>query len=138
MNYSEIENWLKQSKGGCDELRKASSSLYSMRLLLFFLRLLFGSVAIASGILLLFSLFMNIGHSIANVFNLTDVPLYEEGKLNFLSITLGILLAVSLFSLWLIKLVRRRNDHMSNLYSLLDTHFAEGEKLLDEYRHTIS
>ena len=74
----------------------------------------------------------------ANVFNLTDVPLYEEGKLNFLSITLGILLAVSLFSLWLIKLVRRRNDHMSNLYSLLDTHFAEGEKLLDEYRHTIS
>ena len=109
-----------------------------MRLLLFFLRLLFGSVAIASGILLLFSLFMNIGHNIANVFNLIDVALYEEGKLSFLSITLGILLVVSLFSLWLIKLVRRRNDHMSNLYSLLDTHFAEGETLLDEYRHTIS
>jgi len=138
MNYSEIENWLKDSKGKYSELYKGSPSVYRMRLLLFFLRMFFGLVAIVSGILLLFSLFMNIGQSIANVFNLTDVPLYEEGKLSFLSITLGILMAVSLFSLWLIKLVRRRNDHMSDLYSLLDTHFAEGEKLLDEYRHTIS
>jgi len=138
MNYSEIENWLKESKDKYSDLYKGSPSVYRMGLSLFFLRLLFGSVAIASGILLLFSLFMNIGHSIANVFNLTDVPLYEEGKLSFLSITLGILLVVSLFSLWLIKLVRRRNDHMSNLYSLLDTHFGEGETLLDEYRHTIS
>ncbi len=138
MNYSEIENWLKDSKGKYSELYKGSPSVYRMRLLLFFLRMFFGLVAIVSGILLLFSLFMNIGQSIANVFNLTDVPLYEEGKLSFLSITLGILMAVSLFSLWLIKLVRRRNNHMSDLYSLLDTHFAEGEKLLDEYRHTIS
>jgi len=138
MNYSEIENWLKDSKGRYSELYKGSPSVYRMRLLLFFLRMFFGLVAIVSGILLLFSLFMNIGQSIANVFNLTDVPLYEEGKLSFLSITLGILMAVSLFSLWLIKLVRRRNNHMSDLYSLLDTHFAEGEKLLDEYRHTIS
>jgi len=138
MNYSEIENWLKASKGKYSELYKGSPSVYRMRLLLFFLRMFFGLVAIVSGILLLFSLFMNIGQSIANVFNLTDVPLYEEGKLSFLSITLGILMAVSLFSLWLIKLVRRRNNYMSDLYSLLDTHFAEGEKLLDEYRHTIS
>ncbi|MCZ4694464.1 hypothetical protein [Ancylomarina euxinus] len=138
MNYSEIENGLKVSKDRYYTLLKGSPSVYRMRLLLFFLRLLFGSVAIASGLLLLFSLFMNIGQSIANVFNLTDVPLYEEGKLSFLSITLGILMAVSLFSLWLIKLVRRRNDHMSDLYELLDTHFAEGKKLLDEYRHTIS
>jgi len=138
MNYSEIENWLKESKDKCSDLYKGSPSVYRIRLSLFFLRLLFGSVAIVSGILLLFSLFMNIGHSIANVFNLTDVPLYEEGKLSFLSIILGIMLAVSLFSMWLMKLVRRRNDHMSNLYSLLDTHFTEGEKLLDEYRHTIS
>ena len=138
MNYSDIENWLKDSKGRYSDLYKGSPSVYRMRLLLFFLRMFFGLVAIVSGILLLFSLFMNIGQSIANVFNLTDVPLYEEGKLSFLSITLGILMAVSLFSLWLIKLVRRRNNHMSDLYSLLDTHFAEGEKLLDEYRHTIS
>lgn len=138
MNYSEIENWLKESKDRYSDLTKGSPSVYRMRLLIFFLRLLFGAVAIASGILLLFSLFMNIGQSIADVFGLTDVPLYEEGKLSFLSITLGMLLTVSLFSLWLIKLVRCRNDHMSNLYSLLDTHFTEGEKLLDEYRHTIS
>ena len=138
MNYSEIENWLKESKDRYSNLTKGSPSVYRMRLLLFILRLFFSSVAIASGIILLFSLFMNIGQSIANVFNLTDVPLYEEGKLSFLSITIGILLAVSLFSLWLIKLVRRRNDHMSDLYELLNTHFAEGEKLLDEYRHTIS
>jgi len=138
MNYSEIENWLKESKERYYNLFKGSPSVYRMRLLLFFLRLFFGSVAIASGILLLFSLFMNIGQSIANVFKLTDVPLYEEGKLSFLSITLGILMAVSLFSLWLIKLVRRRNNHMADMYALLDAHFAEGEKLLDEYRHTIS
>jgi len=138
MNYSEIENWLKQSKDSYTDLHKGSPSVYRTRLLLFFLRLLFGLVAIASGIFLLFSLFMNIGQSIADVFGLTDVPLYEEGKLSFLSITLGILLAVSLFSLWLIKIVRRRNDHMSDLHFLLDTHFANGEKLLDEYRHTIS
>ncbi|RXQ89509.1 hypothetical protein EO244_14170 [Ancylomarina salipaludis] len=138
MNYSDIENWLKVSKDRYYELYKGSPSVYRMRLLLFFLRMFFGLVAIVSGILLLFSLFMNIGQSIANVFNLTDVPLYEEGKLSFLSITLGILMAVSLFSLWLIKLVRRRNNHMSDLYFLLDTHFAEGEKLVHEYRHTIS
>lgn len=138
MNYSEIENWLKESKGRYSDLTKGSPSVYRMRLLLFFLRLLFGLVAIASGILLLFSLFMNIGQNIADVFGLTDVPLYENGKLSFLSITLGILLAVSLFSLWLIKLVRRRNNYMADVYKLLDTHFAEGEKLLDEYRHTIS
>ncbi|MGZ2369390.1 hypothetical protein ACXR6G_06360 [Ancylomarina sp. YFZ004] len=138
MNYSEIENWLKGSKGRYSDLCKGSPSVYRMRLLLFILRLLFGLVSIASGLLLLFSLFMNIGQSIADVFGLTDVPLYEDGKLSFLSITLGILLAVSLFSLWLIKLVRRRNNHMSDLYKLLDTHFAEGEKLLDEYRNTIS
>ena len=86
MNYSEIENWLKQSKDRYSAFYKGSPSVVSMRLMLFFLRLL----------------------------------------------------AVSLFSLWLIKLVRRRNNHMSDLHSLLDTHFAEGEKLLDEYRHTIS
>lgn len=138
MSYSEIENWLKESKDNYSNFHKKSPSVYSMRFLLFCLRLLFGFVAIASGILLLFSLFMNIGQNIAQVFNMTDVPLYEEGKLSFLSITLGILLAVSLFSLWLIKLVRRRNDHMSELNSLLDTHFAEGKRLIDEYRHTIS
>jgi len=138
MNYSEIENWLKESKDNYSNFHKKSPSVYRMRFLLFCLRLLFGSVAIASGILLLFSLFMNIGQSIANVFNLTDVPLYEEGKLSFLSITLGILLAVSLFSLWLIKLVRCRNDHMSELNSLLNTHFAEGKRLIDEYRYSIS
>jgi len=138
MNHSGIESWLKESKDKYSDLYKGSPSDYRIRLSLFSLRLLFGSVAIVSGILLLFSLFMNIGQSIADVFGLTDVHVYEEGKLSFLSITLGILLAVSLFSLWLIKLVRRRNDHMSNLYPLLDTHFAEGEKLLDEYRHTIS
>ncbi len=138
MNYSEIENWLQESKDRYSDFYKGSPSVYSMRLLLFFLRLIFGLVAIVSGLMLLLSLFMNIGQSIADVFGLTGMPLYEEGKLSFLSITLGILLAVSLFSLWLIKLVRRRNDHMSDLHSFLDTHFAEGEKLLDEYRHTIS
>ena len=138
MNYSEIENWLKESKGRYSDFYKGSPSVYSMRLLLFFLRLFFGLVAIASGLLLLFSLFMNIGQSIADVFGLTDVPHYEDGKLSFLSIILGIMLAVSLFSLWLIKLVRRRNNHMSDLHTFLDTHFSEGEKLLDEYRHTIS
>jgi len=81
---------------------------------------------------------MNIGQSIADTFGFTDVPLYEEGKLSFLSITLGILLAVSLFSLWLIKLVRRRNNHLSDIQAYLDTHFAEGKQLLEEYRHTIS
>ena len=138
MNYSEIENWLQESKDRYSNFYKGSPSVVRTRLLLFFLRLFFGLVAIASGILLLVSLFMNIGQSIADVFGLTDVPLYEDGKLSFLSITLGILLAVSLFSLWLIKLVRRRNNHMSDLYKLLDDHFANGEKLLDEYRHTIS
>jgi uncharacterized BrkB/YihY/UPF0761 family membrane protein len=138
MNYNEIENWLKQSNDKCNDLFKGSPSVYRMRLFLLFLRLFFGSVAIVSGLLLLFSLFMNIGQTLADTFGLSDVPLYEEGKLSFLSITLGILLAVSLFSLWLIKLLRRRNNHMSDLHKLLDTHFAEGEKLLDEYRHTIS
>jgi len=138
MNYSDIENWLKQSKVRYADLSKGSPSVIRMRLLLFFLRLLFGVVAIASGILLLFSLFMNIGQSIADTFGLTDVPLYEEGKLSFLSITLGILLAVSLFSLWLIRLVRRRNTHLSDIHAFLDTHFAEGQKILEEYRHTIS
>ncbi len=138
MNYSVIENWLKESKDRYSDFYKGSPSVVRMRLMLFFLRLLFGLVAIVSGLLLLFSLFMNIGQTLADTFGLSDVPLYEEGKLSFLSITLGILLAVSLFSLWLIKLVRRRNDHMSDLHSLLDTHFANGEKLLDEYRHTIS
>ncbi len=138
MNYSEIENWLQESKDRYSAFYKGSPSVVRMRLMLFFLRLLFGLVAIVSGLLLLFSLFMNIGQTLADTFGFTDVPLYEEGKLSFLSITLGILLAVSLFSLWLIKLVSRRNNHMSNLHELLDTHFAEGEKLLDEYRHTIS
>ncbi len=138
MNYSEIENWLQESKDRYSAFYKGSPSVVSMRLMLFFLRLIFGLVAIVSGLLLLFSLFMNIGQSLADTFGLTDVPLYEEGKLSFLSITLGILLAVSLFSLWLIKLLRRRNNHMSDLHELLETHFAEGEKLLDEYRHTIS
>jgi nitric oxide reductase large subunit len=138
MNYSEIENWLQESKDRYSAFYKGSPSVVRMRLMLFFLRLIFGLVAIASGLMLLLSLFMNIGQSIADIFGLTDVPLYEEGKLSFLSIILGIMLAVSLFSLWLIKLVRRRNDHMSDLHKLLDTHFAEGEKLLDEYRHTIS
>lgn len=138
MNYSEIENWLKASKEKYDDLYKGSPSVLRIRFLLFCLRLFFGFVAIASGILLLFSLFMNIGQSIADFFGLTAVPLYEEGKLSFLSITLGILMAVSLFSLWLIKLVGRRNDHMAAVHALLDAHFAEGEKLLSEYRHTIS
>jgi uncharacterized membrane protein len=138
MNYSVIENWLKQSKDKYYELYVGSSSVYRMRLLLFFLRLFFGAVALASGLMLFLSFFMNIGQSIADVFGLTDVPLYEEGKLSFLSIILGIMLSVSLFNLWLMKLVRRRNDHMADLHFLLDTHFSEGEKLLDEYRHTIS
>tara|TARA_R110001583_G_scaffold61148_3_gene181071 strand:- start:10667 stop:11083 length:417 start_codon:yes stop_codon:yes gene_type:complete len=138
MSYSEIENWLQESKDRYSDFYKGSPSVVRMRLMLFFLRLIFGLVAIVSGLLLLFSLFMNIGQTLADTFGFTDVPLYEEGKLSFLSITLGILLAVSLFSLWLIKLVSRRNNHMSNLHKLLDTHFAEGEKLLDEYRHTIS
>jgi len=138
MNYSEIENWLKQSKVRYADLSKGSPSVFRMRLLLFFLRLLFASIAIASGILLLFSLFMNIGQSIADTFGFTDVPLYEEGKLSFLSITLGILLAVSLFSLWLIRLVRRRNAHLSDIHAFLDTHFTEGKKLLEEYRETMS
>ena len=138
MNYSEIENWLKESKDKYSDLSKGNSSVVRMRLLLFFLRLLFGFVAIVSGILLLVSLFMNIGQSIADVFGLTDVPLYEDGKLSFLSITLGILLAVSLFSLWLIKLVRRRNNYLSDINTFLDTHFAEGKDLLQEYRDTIS
>ncbi|MRT92088.1 hypothetical protein [Ancylomarina sp. 16SWW S1-10-2] len=138
MNYSEIENWLKESKDRYSDLSKGNSSVVRMRLMLFFLRLFFGFVAIVSGILLLVSLFMNIGQSIADVFGLTDVPLYEDGKLSFLSITLGILLAVSIFSLWLIKLVRRRNNYLSDLHTFLDTHFAEGKKMLEEYRNTIS
>ena len=109
-----------------------------MKLFLFLLRLIFGLVAIVSGGLLLFSLFMNIGQTLADTFGLSDVPLYEEGKLSFLSITLGILLAVSLFSLWLIKLVRRRNNHMSDLHALLDTHFAVGQKIMEAYKHTMS
>lgn len=138
MNYSVLENWLKESKERYYTLFSGRPSVNRMRFFLFLLRLFFGLVAIASGFMLLLSFFMNIGQSIADIFSLTDVPLYEEGKLSFLSIILALLLAVSLFSLWLMKLVRRRNNHMSDLYSLLDNHFAEGKTLLEEYRHTIS
>jgi len=116
----------------------SSGWIEGWRFILFLLCLFFSFAAIALCILLFLSFFMNIGQSIADILGLTAVSLYEEGKLSFLSITLGILMAVSLFSLWLIKLVRRRNNHMADIHALLDVHFAEGKTLSDEYRHTIS
>ncbi len=123
---------MKVSSGKFFEIYKDGPTVIKMRVLHIFFRVVLAFIAIVSIILLLSAYFVNIGQLVGDTLGLTTLQkIASEDPLFFGSVLL-LAMVLSISSLWLMKMIRIRNKHISEFYYFWDKHIENGKKLLEE------
>lgn len=119
MNLNDCLIWIKESKDQYNESYEKSPSVIRMPIILFPLRVFFTLLCIASALLLISTLFVNLvevmshtleepeqtTHTVAQTANSADIAI-------LINSILGITFIFSILVLWLLKLVKDRNRYI--------------------------
>lgn len=127
-----MESWLKLSAGKFNEIYTGNRCATRKRGLLVILQVLFGLIAIISAIFLIVMNFIDVNQLIGS--ELGFVTVHEITSLNpaFLNVIFIIATVLSLLTLWLMRMIRVGNKHITEFYYFWDEHIESGRKLLKE------
>ncbi|MBI9058627.1 hypothetical protein L3049_02105 [Labilibaculum sp. DW002] len=132
MIKDKFESWMKASTGKFFEIYKSGPTIIKMRVLHTFFRIVFACATIGSIMLLLSSYFASLSQFFGNYFGLKALQKIASENPVFFDLVLLLAMVLSLSSLWLMKIIRIRNKHISEFYYFWDNHIETGRKLLKE------
>ncbi len=132
MIKNNFESWMKASTAKFFEIYKDGPTVIKMRILHIFFRVVFAFSAIVSIILMMSAYFVNISQFFGETLGLTTLQKIASENPLFFGFVLLLSMILPVSSLWLMKMIRIRNKHISEFYYFWDKHIETGQKLLKE------
>ncbi len=127
-----MESWLKSSAGKFNEIYTSRRCAARKRCLLTVLQVLFGLIATASSILLIGANYVDVNQLIGSELGLVSIQEIVNENPVFLNVIFLIAIVLSLFTLWLMSMIRVENKHIAEFYYFWDNHVESGRKLLKQ------
>ncbi|BAX80843.1 hypothetical protein ALGA_2521 [Labilibaculum antarcticum] len=123
---------MKESKDQYDAAYTNSPSVFRMPIILFPLRVVFTLLCIASGFLLVSSLFINLGEVVAKNFREAGKTAHSADILILINTILGLIFIFSILVLWLLKLVKVRNRYIRKMDFFWHDRFCEMDEMVKQ------